>query len=146
MLTLHTLTSDVNNAPVSDVITDETVFYSCMREVFTDENAIDGQYGMLIDSGASCHVTPHRFMLFNYRPTSSRLSTAIGSNIPISGQGDTNSFKNVYHAPSMTNGIISVSCLDAEGFSSSFADGVCTVTRPDQTILFTAKQLSSTDV
>ena len=93
----------------------------------------------IMDSGASCHVTPKREFFTSYTAGNfGKIKLGDKGVCDIIGMGDmwleTNmgcklQLKNVRHAPDMRFNLISVKALDQEGYCTSFGSGKCKITK-----------------
>ncbi len=78
--------------------------------------------GFLLDSGADIHVVNHISILDQVEPTipSRSITTANGAPIRVTAFGHMGLIKNVYVCPDVQENLLSVKCLQQQGYSVHF--------------------------
>ena len=110
----------------ADVV-EEDDYVAMLTEIFM----VDIDQGWWIDSGATCHVTPHREVFTTYEPYVGEKSVFMGNSsscsvkgigmvkIPFSS-GKMLTLKDVLHIPRLHKSLLSVKKLDDNGFKVVF--------------------------
>jgi hypothetical protein len=101
-----------------------------------------------VDSGASVHYCPDRQKFISYSSMDEEeIFTADGRPIDAIGRGDVHillpnkgdftevTLQDVYHVPTMTTTLISVSRMDQAGYIAHFGHGVCAIEAPNKKII-----------
>lgn len=101
-----------------------------------------------LDSGATSHMTGDASLLDHVDPTSMSIGLADGSKIPAAGVGSTKfratdkggkavtvSIKQIFHVPTLTSNLLSVSKITDEGCSVNFDKLGCTISKNGAVVL-----------
>lgn len=109
--------------------------------------------GWYIDSGASCHMTPHKDILNNFTPnTQPSITVANNQKLKVIGSGSTSirvndndiQIKEVLVVPELSANLLSVSCMVESGNSVIFEKEGCRVININRDVLLNIKASNGT--
>ncbi|GFZ16786.1 hypothetical protein Acr_26g0000560 [Actinidia rufa] len=102
-----------------------------MIAMITEIHMVNVVEGWWVDSGATCHVTPHRSVFKTYEAVNGEKAVFIGNSstssvmgkgtvlLPLTS-GKMLTLKDVHHIPGLRKSLVSVKKLDGHGFRVVF--------------------------